>query len=117
MADFVTKKTCESAIEGPLKTRRAENGFLYSFIQQRLQDVRLDVAGVYSPDFHEVADVAASEACGKVGGDARSDNTSRSNRSRELDISSTKAGRSTCVMTAAARPTGAKTGAISRFPS
>ncbi|KAL8454527.1 hypothetical protein Emed_000248 [Eimeria media] len=69
MADFVTKvrrvimpawlfarsafqafkKTCESAVEGPLKARRAENGFLYSFIQQRLQDVRLDVAGVYSP--------------------------------------------------------------------
>ncbi|KAL8438099.1 hypothetical protein ACSSS7_000464 [Eimeria intestinalis] len=60
MADFVTKlfarsafqafrKTCESAIEGPWKVRRAENGFLYSFIQQRLQEVHLDVAGVYSP--------------------------------------------------------------------
>ncbi|KAL8271320.1 hypothetical protein Esti_004759 [Eimeria stiedai] len=60
MADFVTKlfarsafqafrKACESAVEGPFKTRRAENGFLYSFIQQRLQDVRLDVEGIYSP--------------------------------------------------------------------
>ncbi|KAL8424577.1 hypothetical protein Efla_003693 [Eimeria flavescens] len=59
MVDFVTKlfarsafqafrRTCESAVEGPLRVRRAENGFLYSFIQQRLADVGLAVDDVHS---------------------------------------------------------------------